>query len=171
MSKNSLIHIKVLYTLNKALTLTLFILFLFLNASHGPLKWFLKKSCPRSIMLLLFQLHDYLLSFQLNPLLNPNFNNSLPWAAGTRHHLPPALSSLPSFSSLDSMGHHYILNSQPSPPSSTFSCSVIPTNCTLLHTCTDAANNITMITFLNLNSQPQILTRLLEIPRNLTTVS
>lgn len=61
------------------------------------------------------------------------------WAAGTGHHLPTALSSFPSFSSLDSMSHHYTLNSQLSPPSSTFSCSMVPTNYTLLHTCTHTA--------------------------------
>lgn len=132
-----LIHIKVPYTLNKALTFMLFILFHFLNASHGPLKWFLEKSCPRSIILLLFQFHDYLLSLQLNPLLNLNFNNSL--TLSNRHQAPP--SHCPVFITLlQQLGfrgpplHPYL----PALPYLQHLL-MLYGSYTLLHTCTDAA--------------------------------
>lgn len=107
---------KILYRLDKAPTLTLFMPFHFLNASCGLLKWFLEKSCPRPtiISFSFVPTSDYLLSF----LVNHNSNNSvtlsslcpqlhlhnpltaawLPWA--TSRPLPAPLSSSMSTDSL-----------------------------------------------------------------------
>lgn len=86
----SLINTKGLYRLNKALTLMLFILFHFLNARYGLLKWLLEKFCPSSINSII----SISCIFPAQSLLNPNFNNSLTLSSLCSHHLPIALSSL-----------------------------------------------------------------------------
>lgn len=121
------------------------ILFHILNTSHSLLKWFLEKSCPRSRILSLSRIPASwpLIIFHLSSsiLLLPQLQQFFDLSS-----LPLSLpkSSLPSFNSLASMGHHYTLDPQLlSPP-----CSHVPYNSglTYLHWC--SKRKIALRTFL-----------------------
>ena len=106
---------RILYRLDKAPTLTLFMPFHLLNASCGLLKWFLEKFCPRPTItsFSFVPTSDYLLSF----LVNHKSNNSVTLSSLCPQPLPRAPSSQPSHSGLTSVDQQQTFNSQPlSPP-------------------------------------------------------